>query len=55
MVYSGMFQVDPNGNTITEIDTFKELVPNAIDRQEIVDIILNKHHGNNDAKGTTCN
>ena len=55
MVYSGMFQVDPNGNMITEIDTFKELVPNAIDRQEIVDIILNEHHGNNDAKGTKCN
>jgi hypothetical protein len=54
MVYSGMFQVDPSGNIATEIDTFKELVPNASDRQAIADIILNEQNGNNDANGTEC-
>lgn len=54
MVYSGMFQVYPSGNIAIEIDAFKELVPNANDRQAIADIILNEQNGNNDAKGTEC-
>jgi hypothetical protein len=54
MAYSGMFQVDPNGNIATEIDTFKKLVPISSYRQEIANIILNEQKGNNDAKGTKC-
>lgn len=55
MAYSGMFQVDPGGNIATEVVAFKELVPNANDRQAIADIIFNEQNGNNDAKGTECN
>ncbi|MFD2529775.1 MULTISPECIES: hypothetical protein [Polaribacter] len=54
MAYSGMFQVNSNGTIVTENDTFKELVPNANDRQAIADIILNEQNGNNDAQGTKC-
>lgn len=54
MVYSGMFQVDQNGKIINEIDTFKNLVPSAADRQAIANIILNEQNGNNNAKGTKC-
>ena len=54
MAYGGMFQVDPSGNIVTETDTFKELVPNSSDRQEIADIIISEQNNNNDAKGTKC-
>tara|TARA_B110000091_G_C13667814_1_gene412420 strand:- start:111 stop:278 length:168 start_codon:yes stop_codon:yes gene_type:complete len=54
MAYSGMFQVDPSGIIVTEIDTFIELVPNVNDRQEIANIILNEQNGNNEAQGTKC-
>ncbi|SEE07504.1 hypothetical protein SAMN05444353_0605 [Polaribacter dokdonensis DSW-5] len=49
-----MFQVDPSGKIVTEIDTFKELVPNASDRQAIADLMFNENKGNKDAKGTKC-
>lgn len=55
MAYSGMFNVDPRGKIATEIDAFKELVPNANDRQAIADIVMNEQNGNYDAQGTKCN
>jgi hypothetical protein len=54
MAYSGMFQVDPSGSIVAEVDTFKEIVPNANDRQVIANIILNEQNGNNQSKGTKC-
>jgi len=54
MAYSGMFQVDISGTIVAEVDTFKEIVPNADDRQTIADIILNEQNGNSEAQGTKC-
>ena len=54
MVYSGMFKVNPSGIITSEIDAFKELVPNPSKRQAIADIILNEQKGNDDAQGTKC-
>ena len=54
LAYGGMFQVDASGKIVTEIDTFKELVPNASDRQAIADLMFNENKGNKDAKGTKC-
>ncbi|MEN8702574.1 MAG: hypothetical protein ABF311_09895 [Polaribacter sp.] len=54
LAYGGMFQVDPSGKIVTEIDTFKELVPNASDRQAIADLMFNENKGNKDAKGIKC-
>ncbi|WP_165930157.1 hypothetical protein [Flavobacterium sandaracinum] len=54
MAFSGMFQTDPNGTIVAETDTFKEIVPNANDRQAIANIILNEQNGNNQSKGSKC-
>ena len=55
MAWGGLFQVDPSTGLISlETDSFKELVPNANDRQEIANIVLNEIKGNSDAQGTQC-
>jgi hypothetical protein len=56
MAYGGLFTVDPNtGNINSETDSFKELVPNASDRQKIADIVVNENNGNQDAESEKCN
>ncbi|GIM52202.1 hypothetical protein CAPN004_12320 [Capnocytophaga cynodegmi] len=52
--YGGLFQTDANGTITTETDSFKELVPNAKDRQDIANKILNEQNNNGNAKGTKC-
>lgn len=56
MAWGGLFQTDPNTGLITsETDAFKELEPNANNRQDIADIVVNELKNNSDAKGTKCN
>lgn len=52
--YGGLFQVDVNGNITTETDSFKRLVPNVKDRQDIANKILNEQNNTKNAKGTKC-
>ncbi|MDO4782278.1 MAG: hypothetical protein Q4A09_03555 [Capnocytophaga felis] len=52
--YGGLFQTDVNGTITTETDSFKQLVPNAKDRQDIANKILNEQNNNGNAKGTKC-
>ncbi len=54
MAWGGLFQMDENGNIVSETDSFKELNPNPSDRQKIADIVLNENNNNNNAKGTKC-
>ncbi|CDF80964.1 hypothetical protein BN863_32520 [Formosa agariphila KMM 3901] len=54
MALGGLFQVDSNGNIVTETDAFKALVPELIDRQNISKTLTNEQNGNSNAKGTKC-
>lgn len=52
--YGGLFQTDVNGAITTETNSFKELVPNAKDRQDIANKILNEQNNSRNAKGAKC-
>ncbi|MFK8285285.1 SprT-like domain-containing protein [Capnocytophaga canis] len=52
--FGGLFQVDVNGKIVTETDSFKELIPELQDRQDIADKILNEQNNTRNAKGTKC-
>jgi hypothetical protein len=54
MAWGGLFQTDGSGSIVSETDSFKELVPNSNDRQDIADIVFNEIKGKSDAKGTKC-
>ena len=65
MAFAGLSYVkkDANGNPILDsnnepirldTDSFKELIPNEIDRNQIKKIIINESKGNNSSKGTKC-
>lgn len=54
MAFSGQFTVDFDGNIESYSETFSELIPDADDRQEIVDIVINEQLNNNDALGSNC-
>lgn len=57
MAFGGLFyDKNPNPNIVEleETDSFKALVPNASDRQEIINIIKNEQDGNAHAEGTKC-
>mgnify|MGYP003634620284 FL=1 len=55
MAFGGLFQIDTSGNIVSEIDSFKALVPDSNKRKEIAKKILNEQKGNTKAKGTKCN
>jgi hypothetical protein len=55
MAFSGQFQVDSSGKTVTETDAFKAIVTDSVKRQEIININLKEQKGTRDAKGTKCN
>ena len=55
MAFSSQFNIDEDGNISSTSDTFEELVPDASDRQDIINIILNEQNGTNDAQGGQCN
>ncbi len=53
MAFGGLYYKDGNGNLV-ETDSFKALVPDAIKRQEIKNILSNEEQGNTSSKGTKC-
>ena len=55
MAFSGQFTTDAFGTITSTTDTFQELIPDATERQNIVNVILNEQLNNNDAEGTECN
>lgn len=54
MSFGGMFQVDTNGNIVSETDSFKAIEPVSDKRKDIAKKVVNELKGNNDAKGTKC-
>lgn len=54
MAWGGLFQVDNDGNIDSMTDSFQELVPNANERQDIANKLLNELKGNSNAQGTEC-
>ncbi len=58
MSFGGLFydkNPDPDIVEIELTDSFKELVPNATDRNKIIEILKNEESGNSNAKGKKCN
>lgn len=55
MAFGGLFQIDINGNIVSETNSFKSLVPDNNKRNEIAKNLLNEQKGNSYAKGTKCN
>ena len=53
MAFGGLFFKDSN-NEIQETDSFKALIPDQKDRDNIVKILENEQNGNKDAKGAKC-
>ncbi|MDZ4151608.1 hypothetical protein, partial [Methylicorpusculum sp.] len=53
MAFGGLFFKDSSGNLI-ETDSFKELVPNSLDRKKIINILKNEEQGNSSSKGIKC-
>ncbi len=51
---SGLYYKDSKGNQI-ETDSFIALIPDALKRQQIKNILYNEQEGNTNAKGTKCN
>jgi hypothetical protein len=52
---NGNNMLDINGDPILEeTDSFKELVPNKIDRNKIIKILYDEQEGNTFSKGTKC-
>jgi hypothetical protein len=54
MAFGGLFYDDGSGNQV-ETDSFIALIPNATDREQIKNIILNEETGNSNAQSTSCN
>lgn len=53
MAFGGFYKFDKYGNRI-DYDSFKALVPQQADRDEIVKIIKNEQDGNSDSRGKDC-
>ena len=53
MAFGGLFFENVNGE-LEETDSFKALVPNQSDRDEIRKILINEQDGNSNAKGEKC-
>lgn len=54
MAFGGLFQMDENGNIISETDSFKKLVLDANKRKEIASNLTNEQNGKANAKSTKC-
>ena len=55
MAFGGLFQIDTDGNIVTETDSFKSLIPDTKKRKEIAKKLSNEQRGYNNTKGTKCN
>lgn len=54
MAFGGLYYNDPSGYLV-ETDSFIALVPDAKDRLDIRNIIINEQNGNSNSQGGSCN